>query len=182
MRKVLVTAATFLPMEREVVKLRPELRLASTTDDRIVDDMIRSAIEEYEEYTQCILCASTWDLYLDEFPDGDIMTPGPLSSVTSIKYQDTSNVEQTFAPADYVVDTTNPLYGRIALAYSESWESTYGEINDVVIRFVAGYADADAIPRRIKDGLMLKMQEIYYGTDLREAYESCWASYRRFPI
>lgn len=183
MRKVLVTAATFKPFERDQVKTRPELRLASTTDDRVIDDLIESAVEAYEEYTNNILRQSTWDLYFDSFPDGDeFETPAPLVSVTSIKYKDTADVEKTFSASYYNVDTTNPISGRIALEYGECWESTYGNINDVVVRIVAGYASANAIPRRIKDGLLLKMQEIYYGTDLSAAYESCWANYRRFPI
>jgi uncharacterized phiE125 gp8 family phage protein len=190
MRTVLVTEATFSPFRVEDIQNRPELRSTSTADLSYLEGYIKSAVEAYEEYTNSILCQSTWDLYLDEFPDGDIETPGPLISVTSIKYKDTANIEQTFSTDDYNYDVTNPLAGRIALESGEEWESTYGNINDVVIRFVAGYATANAIPQRIKDGLILKMQELYDGVQADSwgrasnitSYEACWSRYRRIPI
>jgi uncharacterized phiE125 gp8 family phage protein len=182
MRQVLVTAATFKPLEVEAVKVRPELRIAAATDNLVIADMIQSAIEAYEEFTNNILCLSTWDLYFDEFSDG-IETPGPLSSITSVKYLDGSGTEATLATTVYKASTSNnPLFGLISLKYGQSWPSIYSEVDAVYVRAVMGYANAAAIPQRIKDGLLLKIQEIYYGTDLSEAYQNCWKFNRRSPI
>jgi uncharacterized phiE125 gp8 family phage protein len=184
MRKVLVTAATFKPLEVALVKRRPELRLTSSTsadEDLVIADMIESATEAYEEYTNNILCLSTWNLYLDVFPN-EIEVPGPLSSVVSITYLDTDGVLQTLATTVYKVDTTSPLAGRITLKYGEEWESTYPEANAVIVQFIAGYANAGAIPQRIKDGLIAKIQELYYGGDLSVIYKNRWLANRRKPI
>lgn len=192
MRKVLVTAATFMPIDVELAKLRPELRLEGTDDDLLLADFILSAAEAYEEFTNNVLCRSTWDLYLDAFPDSDtIETPGPLCEhtldsppvdATSITYYDESNVLQTLATTVYKVDVTDPLCGRITLKYGQSWPSTYSETNVVIVRFTAGYENSGAIKRSVKDGLMAKVQELYDGVDRAPIYYSLWANSRRVPF
>jgi uncharacterized phiE125 gp8 family phage protein len=184
MRTVLITAATFKPLEVEAIKLRPELRIASSTDDLVIADMLQSAIEAYEEFTNNILCRQELDLYLDRFPRHreEIETPAPLASVTSITYLDSAGDSQVLASSTYKVDGKSPIVGRIALSDGESWPHTPHEIDTVTIRLASGFADANSIPRRVKDGLLLKIQEIYYGTDLSEACESCWRKWRRIPI
>lgn len=187
MRTVLITPATFKPFSIEELKNRPELRISSTDDDANLVSMLDSAIEEYQEFSNRILCQSTWDLYLDEFPDDDddccIETPGPLIAAgLSIGYTDTAGAAQTMTASDYVVDVTNPLVGRISLAYGKSWPSTYDQINVVIVRFVAGYTSAAAIPQNIKNGLLLRLQELYDGIDRSAGYRACWAAYQRIAV
>lgn len=183
MRKILVTPATFKPLEVEAVKVRPELRIASATDNIVVADMIQSAIEAYEEYTNGVLCRSTWDLYLDRFPRGrEFETPGPLASITSITYLDSSGASQTLATSVYTVDITIPFVGRIALKSGECWPGTYSEPNAVIIRAAIGYANAAAIPQKIKDGLLAKIQELYYGIDMSAKYLNDWRNHRIIPV
>jgi uncharacterized phiE125 gp8 family phage protein len=185
MRKVLVTAAAFKPLEVDIIKARPEIRgLVGDDDNLLVADNLESAIAAYEEYTNNVLCSSEWDLYLDRFPrhHGDIETPGPLASVDSIKYQDSADTQKEISSSYYVVDTTNPLAGRISLAYGQCWEVAYDEINAVVVRFIAGYANQNSIPRLIKDGLIAKIQELFSGVDMSGVYEDNWFNYRRRPI
>jgi len=168
-------------MEVEAIKIRPEMHVAGTASDLIIADHLQSAIEAYEEYTDNILCRSTLDLYLDEFPD-EIETPGPLYDVTSISYLDSSGATQTLAETVYVFDGSIALAGRIAPKNGQSWPSTLQQINAVTIRAEIGYANAASVPQRIKDGLLAKVQEIYYGTDLEAIYEACWRSYRRICV
>lgn len=181
MRITLVTRAAFWPFEREMIKSRPELKITGSDQDRTVDEMIQSAVEAYEEYSQQILRESTWDLYLDSFPR-EIETPAPLISVDSISYLDESGTLQPLSDSVYTVDTSGRLTGRISLKHGQSWPYSLRQANAVVVRILAGYANPDSIPRLIKDGMLLKMQEILYGTDLSLAYEACWATYRRIPI
>lgn len=186
MRKVLVTAPTFRPMEPDLILVRPEIRgIASEADKLLIADFLTSAVEEYERHTENILCRSVWDIYLDGFPDdddADIELPAPLYSVASVKYQDSSDVQQTLAAAGYVVDTSSTLAGRIALASGESWPSTYDELNAVVIRLTVGYANAGAIPRRILDGLVAYIQEMFSGIDMSGVYYDRWSEFRRMGL
>ena len=178
MRLVINTAATFRPFEVNEIKDHPALRISGTEQNAILDKMINSAVTAYEDYTEQILCRSTWDLYLEEFDD-PIWTPAPLASVSSVKYYDTSNAQQTLSTDYYEVDITNSLYGRIGLKYGQSWPSIYDRFDAVIIQFLAGYASAAAIPQQIKDGLLYKIQELYYGGDMSDAYRNAWISYKR---
>lgn len=182
MRKVLVTAATFQPLDIEEIKLRPEVRGFTTDDD---DPMLlrfmTSAIEAYQDYTGHVLCLSTWDLYLDEFED-ETELPSPLSSISSVNYCDSNAAWQVLATTYYTYDTRDAIKARLTLKYGQSWPSTYDEINSVRIRFVAGYADAESIPYRVIDGIVLYVQQLYDGIDRRAWYESCWAADARLAV
>lgn len=182
MRKVLITPATFKPLEVEAIKVRPELRVTETIDDLILADHLEGAIGAYQDYTNNILCLSTWDLYLDEFPEGDIETPGPLSSVESLKYYDSTGNLQTFSAANYIVDGTVPLMGRISLIPGNSWPSTDGRVNSVIVRLLAGYSSPNAIPQRIKDGLIMKIHELYDVVNCENAYFENWKANKRFSV
>jgi uncharacterized phiE125 gp8 family phage protein len=181
MRKTLVTAASFKPLEVAAIKIRPELRIADTEDDLVLADMIQSAIEAYEEFTDNILCESVWDLYYDAFPR-ELETPAPLISVASISYLDSAGTSLPMASSVYSVDTASKLYGRVTLKASQSWPALNGQGNAINIRCTIGYANANAIPQRIKDGLILKIQELHDGMDTRVAYENCWRSFVRTPV
>jgi uncharacterized phiE125 gp8 family phage protein len=175
MRKKLITAATFKPLTLDEVKSFA-LRQTSEEDEAYIYRLIDAATDAYENFTERILCLSTWDLYLDAFPS-EIELPGPLSSVTSVGYQDTNDAAQTMTASYYVVDTVSEP-ARICLAYEQSWPETYAEINVVTVRFIAGYANAAAIPATIKDGLYLYIQEQYDGIDRQRAYEALWMPLR----
>jgi len=179
MRLKLITGPTAEALHLDDVK-KSALRVYNEDDDYRISRLIVSAREAFENFANRILLSSTWDLYLDAFADVIELIP-PATSVTNIKYQDSSDVQQTLAITYYVTDfITEPA--RITLAYGQSWPSTYGELNDVVIRFVAGYANAAAVPEGIKQGMMLHIQEAYDGTDRTASYEALWWPYRIEPI
>lgn len=180
MRKTLVTAATEEALDLDWVKANV-LRITSTDDDIRISQLIRAAVTVYEQFVNRVLLSSTWDVYFDEFPDEYLELPPPLVSVTTVKYQDSSDVQQTMDAADYVVDTTREP-GRVSLAYGESWPTTYGEPNDVVVRCVSGYGNAASIPEDIKLGLAFCVQAMYRGEDLTSVYESLWWPYRLVSV
>lgn len=183
MRTVLITPATYLPFELDVLKARQEIRVTTTDDDDNLMAAQVAAIEEYEDFTGHILRESTWDLYLDCFPDsGEIELPAPLQSVTSVTYTDTAGASQTLSASTYVVDTTSRIAGRVVLAYNQSWPSTYDQINAIRVRFVAGYSDPADIPQKKLDGLVAKIQEIYDGINRSAIYEGLWQADRAFTF
>jgi uncharacterized phiE125 gp8 family phage protein len=79
--------------------------------------------------------------------------------VTSIKYIDTAGTEQTLAASEYTVDGASEP-GRIVPAYNVSWPSTRGHINDVTVRFVAGYTGS-AMPQSIHSAMLLIVGELF---------------------
>jgi len=192
MRSVLITPATIEPITVEDLKTYPEIRIDSAehSQDHILAAHLKAAIRAYESYSGRVMCSSAWDAYLDEWPDEYIELPAPLQTVASINYRDTAGTWQIMDAADYIVDTSNAVYGRVALAYGESWPDIYSEINPIRIRYVAGYADVEDIPQEIIQGLLLKVQELYDGVQAdsygrptgRLNYEALWAADARLPI
>lgn len=163
MRTTLVTAPTEEWITADELREHPACRIDTTADDGWLHQLITAARQRYEELTQRVLISSTWDLYLDEFPGEDyIELPAILTSVTSLKYQDSSDVQQTWAASNYVVTTVAEPVARLSLAYGETWPTTYGEPDDIVLRFVAGYTTAN-LPVSLKNWLCVWVAGTYDG-------------------
>lgn len=155
----LVTPPAEEPVSLEEAK--SHLRLEGVDDDAYVAVLIAAARRRCEAYQSRAYITQTWDLYLDGFPAGDIRIPiAPLESVVSVKYKDTAGSMQTLDPSCYVVDTASEP-GRISPACGQSWPSTYGEINAVEIRFVAGYGAAADVPEHIRQAILMTVGDLY---------------------
>ncbi len=192
MQKILIAPADFRPLTADEILTRPEIRgIAGDSDKEVIEDFITSAIEAYEEWTNNVLCMSTWELLLDRFPHrrDELITPAPLVSVTSIEYKDTSGVLQTMPAADYVVDTRNPIVGRILPVYGKDWPCAYEEANSIMVRLIVGFAEEASpflgerlIPQLAKDGLIAFVQEMLSGIDMSGVYHARWARFQRKHI
>lgn len=141
---------------------KAHLRVDHADDDALIIAYLTSArahLDGRDGILGRALMTQTWELVLDTFPVAQIALPlPPLQSITSIKYQDSNNVEQTMDAADYVVDATSePACVHPATA----WPSTYSTPNAATIRFVAGYGNASAVPEPIKTAIKLKVQALY---------------------
>jgi len=137
MKLAQVKAPTTEPIHLDEAK--HHLRVESTDEDYYVNGLIAAVRSEVENHRNECLVAQTWDMKLDDFPDGDIMIPRvPLLEVSSITYVDTNGTTQTLSAGTYIVDTASKP-GRISLAYQQSWPTARDIINAVTIRFAAGY-------------------------------------------
>lgn len=135
-----------------------QLRLDTSQLDGLLDARIVAAREYAERYTGRALTTRTYDWTLDAFADILYVPMPPLQSVTSITYVDTAGTTQTLATSEYTVDKASQP-GRILPAHNKSWPSTRGHVNDVTIRFVAGYGAAAAVPYAIKAAMLLIVGE-----------------------
>jgi uncharacterized phiE125 gp8 family phage protein len=127
-------------------------------DDAYVSALIASAREAAEHLTGRALMQQTWELALNCFPDVIELPKPPLVSVTSVKYIDQNGDEQSFA--GYQLDThSEPT--RLLPAFGESWPSTRLQPNAVVVRYVAGYAGANAVPQQVKSWMLLRIGMLY---------------------
>ncbi|MCP4366335.1 MAG: hypothetical protein GY800_13710 [Planctomycetes bacterium] len=121
------------------------LSLADAKEHLIIDDdlhntLISSAItaarEYVEEYTGRALVSQTREMAFDSFPDEIDLSKMPVLSITSIKYYDTDDTEQTMDSGDYVLDDYS-LNHRVICP--DGWPSTNGDTNNVKVRYIAGY-------------------------------------------
>lgn len=183
-KPIVVTPAGFNAFAFADIKDSPELR-ANTDDETEIEKLIEAAQEKYEEHTGNILRSSTLKLELDSFPEdnGFVELPSPISSIVHVKYYDAAGSLQTLASSKYKLDQFDrKTLAKLFPAYGETWPATYDQINSVEIQFVAGFADADAIPEIIKRGMIAFIQEILDGTDRTQRYSSLWRSYRRISF
>lgn len=118
---------------------KSQLRIDVSTEDSLTARRISSARNWAEDYIARALVTRTFEWTIDAFSELLYVPMPPLRSVTSIKYVDAAGVEQTLSAADYTVDVKSHP-GRIIPAYGKTWPATRGHINDVTIRFRAGYA------------------------------------------
>lgn len=146
-------------------------------DDSRAPDMLRklSAATEYcqrEVAGHRQFMPATYDGILAAFPgaEGRIPLPiPPLKSVTSIKYFDTDNAEQTLSSTAYSVLTPTDTPGFIDPVFGEVWPSTRQRADAVTVRFIAGYASRAAIPDGIKEAVLLKAEHFYDPGRVKEA-------------
>ena len=129
-------------------------------DDDFIDDNIQAAREYLQEQTNTSFITQTRVMRMDRFPDTIKIPFSPLISVTSITYVDTNGDTQTLSSSLYDVDIYRKP-ARINPAYGESWPSTRLIDDAITLTYVAGYANAAAVPALIKK-MMLFMAAHYY--------------------
>lgn len=167
----LITPPDGYPVTLEEVK--DQLRIEHTDDDAKLLRLIERETEHLDGWLGVLnqaLKPQTWQLSLDEFPDGAIQLPlGPVISITSIAYDDTDGNEQTVDPADYVVDPVVAPGWVVAVADFD-WPATLDRVNAVRVLYVAGYPDEDdnssgaesgaiisSVPASIKGAIILRV-------------------------
>lgn len=156
----LITAPATEPVTLAEAKLH--LRVDASDEDTLITSLISVARHECENRTGRALITQTWELTRDCFADEMELPQPPLQSVSSVKYFDTSEVEQTLASSVYRVDSYSQP-GRVTLAYEETWPDIALEYpNAVAIRYVAGYgAAASSVPPPLKQWMLLHIGHWY---------------------
>lgn len=140
----LVTAPANLPVTLIEAKKQCEVASTDTVHDAQLMSLIAAATSLVERDSQRKLVCQVWEQRLNEWPGTEYLPLrfGPVLSVPTVKYIDDDGVEQTWAAANYTVDTarTRPA---IWLAYGIDWpSSSTRNIQDAIrIRGVCGYGD-----------------------------------------
>lgn len=126
----------------------------------LVEALIVAARERAETFTERGFISQAWAFYCDEFPAGVVRLPlTPVMSVESIKYFDTSGVEQTLDPAEYFVDTKSKPARLVPVT---SWPSTFCRPNSITIAATVGYGtEASDVPQTIKQAMLLMVADMY---------------------
>lgn len=157
----LKTPATQEPISRKEAKAHIRVDDDFTTDDSLIDALIKAARSAAEHYTRRQFITATYELRLDYFPSEINPPRPPLQSVVSIKYTDTDQAEQTLDSAKYVVDPYSTV-GRIVPAVGESWPSLGSGINKVTIEYVAGYGDdGEDVEEDVRSAMLLTIGHLY---------------------
>ena len=155
MKYTLVTPATVLPVS--VSETKTYLRVESYSDhDTMIESLIKSVSREFENKTNSCLTEQTWRLYLEygEVADDIRFYKFPVKSISSIKYYDDDNEEQTLDSGNYtVVNSLRPTQIII-----DDVPSVYDRTDAMVIEFVAGFTN---LPEDIKLALQERVYKMY---------------------
>ena len=138
----------------------------NTTDDPYLTSILEAARQTIEQKTKLQLCSATWQVDLSEWASPIYLPYPPLDSVTSIKYYDESNVQQTLDTAYYDVITTS-FPGAIVLNNGYTWPNVYDRSLPISITYVAGYGVAADVPAPLRHAILLLLGQFY---DRREEY------------
>ena len=133
---------------------------AADADEAEIDNMIKAATLQVEAYTSRKCMPTVMEFYLTDFPNGGIVLPfSPVSAVTSIKYYDGDNAEQTWGTGNYYYS----LYEEpCRIRYVASAPGVYPyRFNAVTVTFTCGYLTADAIPKSLRQAILVKMADFY---------------------
>lgn len=156
----LITAPATEPVS--LAEAKTHLRVTSSDDDTLITALIAAARDAVEHELQRSLITQTWEKALDMFPDAIELPHPPVQSITSLKYLDVDGVEQTLSSASYTLDTaSDSAPAWLTPAYGYGWPDTYEEVNAVKVRYVAGWADATAVPQPIKQWMLLNIGHWY---------------------
>lgn len=152
-----------------------QLYLDSGESPLVVANAIQSATDFVELDTDRSLITQSWTMTLDSFPNnsGTIYIPkGKIQSITSLKYIDSDDAEQTLVlDTDFTVTTIGTENRVLPI---DGWPDTSTDLHDVVtLVWVSGYGDADTdVPAWAQRAILLKVQEAYDRTEVTDAYNA----------
>ncbi len=162
MISTLITAPTNKPIT--TAEAKTHLRVTSSDDDTYIGTLIDVALEYVESVTRRKLITQTWEVFYDDWPDGDYLELpyGQLQSVSYVKYTESDDTVTTW-PTDYYSVDTDSDPGRIVLGHGETWPTaTLTTKNPIVVRFVCGYGDnASDVPALIRHAMKFIISDMY---------------------
>jgi uncharacterized phiE125 gp8 family phage protein len=124
---------------------KDHLHVTDTDSDAYIPLLVTLATRIYEERANTSLCTQTLILHLDRFPvnQGPIYLPrGPVQTVASLYYVNTSGTAVEFPTASYTVDINRSI-ATIRPAYGFTWPASREQDGAVYIEYDAGYGDDD---------------------------------------
>ena len=152
-----LTYPAALPVTLISVKAHLAIENDETAFDDLLADYIRAAADYLRTETHIELIETSYTAYWDNWPSCDtIKIPlWPVSSVTHVKYLNTSGVETTLSGLQTDLISC-PSRIRLA-ASSTDWPDLQDDtLNRVRVTFVAGYgADSMLVPDMVKHAIKM---------------------------
>jgi len=143
-----------------LVEAKSHLRVDFSDDDTYIGTLITTARKYCEQYTNRVFITQTWRLNLDYFSNPFYLPVNPVQSVTTVKYYDENEAQQTLSAGDYQVDLLSDnaqIYEGIIANYPSIGDT----INPIEVIFVAGYGAAADVPADIKHAMKIMISHLY---------------------
>ena len=140
------------------------LRITSTAENDLITRIVSAATGYVESALGRSLINTSWKETIGGWPNGGIQLQRcPLSSVTTIKYYDAADDQQTWSSDEYHVFTPRETQGFVCLGADYTWPILYaGRPLPVEIEYVAGYgAAATSIPAELVQAVYMVVDHWY---------------------
>ena len=141
---------------------KSHLRVDFSDEDTYIDTLIATARKHCEKYTNRVFITQTWRQNLDCFTPVIKLKVNPVASLTSLKYYDTNESQQTLTDLsanfqkDFLSDTATIHEGL-----TNAFPSIGSTINPIEIITVCGYGAASDVPSDIKHAIKLMVSHLY---------------------
>ena len=148
--------------------LREHLRVeeVAPAQDALIIAQLDAARDYAQHYTGAAIGSQTIEIALDCFPEnGILLAPGPVNSITSIKYIDGTGAEQTIANTQYTLDDYGIKHWALPKA-GTSWPTPLDAANSVKVRYVAG-----TLVPAVRSALLLLVGELFANREQTTAKE-----------
>lgn len=154
-----VKPASLAPVSLADAKLH--LNVDDAYHNNYIAALVEAATDVVELHTQRRLITQTLEWITDGFCGRLVLPVAPVQSIVSIKYRDAAGVEQTLSPSDYVVQA-----GKATAIIVPAEGATFPEVapvaaEPVVIRFIAGYGEPEAVPPTARHLIKLLLKDFY---------------------
>ena len=164
-RPVLVTAPTSTPIS--LTEAKAHLRVEDDDNNATIEALIAAATEHLDGWTGILgrcLVTQTWRQDFDRFNRCLRLPLYPVSAITSVKYDDTADAEQTITNTNYdLLDDDLGAYVRFKDVYA--FPSIHEDRPAVRVAYAAGYANAAAVPAAIRQAMLLMVSHWYENRD-----------------
>lgn len=142
---------------------KTHLRVDFSDDDTYIDTLITTARKYCEQYCNRVFITQTWRQNEDSWNNPIELAVNPVISLTSLKYYDTNDAQQTLT--DSSVNFQKDFNSDVAKIYEGTTNSFPSLSNDVInpieILTVCGYGDASDVPSDIKHAIKVMLAYLY---------------------
>jgi uncharacterized phiE125 gp8 family phage protein len=131
------TPATIYPITLDEAKT--QCRVIGTAHDAVITSIIKAATRYVQRRMNVTILTTTWELFLDEFPDKIILPFPPVKSVKVYYMPDGSTNYSEFSTGSYYVDNVCAHDNAVVVVNDGySWPSVENHRNAIKVEYVAG--------------------------------------------
>lgn len=165
------TAPTSEPLTLKEAKLELGIASGQTAHDERVTSLIKQAREQFEYDTGFVAINTTFTHTIRCFETDIELTHRNPSSITSIKYYDGSDVQQTVSTDVYSIDVARRL---VRLKHNQDWPTPNDRWDAVEIKYVAGAGTVSTdVPERWREAMLLQLH-LFDGEDDTENWRASY--------